>query len=82
MSFKAKNYTMFKFVVFLLLSENALSLELGETPAEEREIQGKLPKFKADKVTATSKQTAAKQLRTKRLTRRLAKVNSGSNLLT
>ena len=82
MSFKAKNYTMFKFVVFLLLSENALSLELGETPTEEREIQGELLKFKADKVTATSKQIAAKQLRTKRLTRRLAKVNSGSNLLT
>ena len=77
MSFKAKNYKMFKFVVFLLLSENALSLELGETPAEEREIQGELLKFKADKVTAT-----LKQLRTKRLTRRLAKVNSGSNLLT
>ena len=61
MSFKAKNYTMFKFVVFLLLSENALSLELSETPAEEREIQGELLKFKADKVTETSSKVTEDQ---------------------
>ena len=60
-SFKAKNYKMFNFVVFLFLSENALSLELGETPAEEREIQGELLKFKADKVTATSSKVTEDQ---------------------
>ena len=61
MSSKAKNYKMFKFVVFLFLSGNALSLELGETPAEEREIEGKLLKFKADKVTETSSKVTEDQ---------------------
>ena len=61
MSSKAKNYKMFKFVVFLFLSGNALSLELGETPAEEREIEGELLKFKADKVTETSSKVTEDQ---------------------
>ena len=38
-----------------------LSLELGETPAEEREIQGELLKFKADKVTETSSKVTEDQ---------------------